>query len=215
MKVNGKKTGVLVISQALSYEARAHIVADSQEVNSTKSLKMLGFIIDSDGGIWGQIRSLRGRFRQRVWSLRLAKKCGMSEKDMISAYKTHVRPIVETNSVIIHSMATAEQSETLERQQTLALRIIYGPGLSARKMRERAGVERLEERRREACMSFVRKNLESDRFGGWFQKRPQKAYGERKNTNYRPYKEEHARTDRRYNSPIFYYRRLANEMHSC
>ena len=61
----------------------------------------------------------------------------MSEKDMLTAYKTHIRPVVESNSVIIQSMMSAEQSEILERQQTLALRMIYGPGISARKMRER------------------------------------------------------------------------------
>jgi hypothetical protein len=173
---------------------------------------MLGFNIDADCGIWTQVKTLKARFRQRIWTLRLAVKAGLSEKDMLLAYKTHIRPVVESNSVIVQPLITAEQSELLERQQTLALKIIYGPGLSAEKLRKRAGVERLEVRRIEACRTFVRKNLGNERTKQWFTERPEPLRGRRSNAEYRPYIEERARTDRRFNSPIFYYRRIANDL---
>ena len=136
----------------------------------------------------------------------------MCEKDLLKTYQTHIRPVVEVNSVVIHSMLSAEQSESLERQQSMALSIIYGPGLSAAKMRAKAGIERLQDRRRSACESFVRKALNSERFKDWFQERPVPVYGRRDNKRYNRYVEENARTDRRRNSPKFFLRRLANEI---
>jgi hypothetical protein len=75
-----------------------------------------------------------------------------------------------------------------------------------------AGVERLETRRINACKKFVEKQLKSERYSEWFKERPVPLRGNRRGIPYRIYEEEIARTDRRMNSPIFYYRRLANEM---
>ena len=61
-------------------------------------------------------------------------------------------------------------------------------------------------------MAFVKKNIESEKFGRWFQKREGRGAASRRGAKNRPYKEENARTDRRFNSPIFYFRRLANEI---
>ena len=203
----------MVVSQAISYRASAHLFAEGAEIQSKRSLKVLGFIIDSDCGIWSQVNALRAKFRRRVWTLRVAKKAGMSEGDLIATYKTHIRPVVESNAVIIQPMITSEQSEALERQQSLALSIIFGPGISAEKMRKRARIERLETRRIARCRGFVERNVDSERFSGWFPRREQYERGNRRVAATRIFEEARARTDRRFNSPLFYYRRLANEMY--
>ena len=134
----------------------------------------------------------------------------MSTSDLVLTYKTHIRPVVEVNSVIIQPMISAELSESLERQQSLALSIIFGGGISAEKMRIKADVERLEDRRREACIKFVKKTLDSPRFGHWYTKRPDPAYVRRASLQYKRYHEHYARTDRRWNTPKYYFRRIAN-----
>ena len=59
-----------------------------------------------------------------------------------------------------HSLLTAEQAASLEKQQTQEFKkYIYGNGRSARKMREEAGLELLSTRRREACLHFAKKIL--------------------------------------------------------
>ena len=69
-------------------------------------------------------------------------------------------------------MITAGQSEQLERQQNQALKNIYGLDISSQKMRDRAGIDRLETRRRNALKKFALKNASSARFKSWFVEKP-------------------------------------------
>ena len=92
----------------------------------------------------------------------------------------YIRPFVEVSSIVIQSIINAEQAASLKRQQSLALRLIYGHGISAAKMRLLGDVERLDVRREPASVVFVKKALESARFAHWFLKRATYIY-ERKN----------------------------------
>ena len=136
----------------------------------------------------------------------------LNTKELIKIYITYVRPVAEALSVILQPMINVEQSELLERQQTMALGIIFGPGISAREMRKLAGIERLEARRIEACEKFTKKCIQSPRFSHWFKERRAPLYERRSSLGYRKYEEELARTNRRWNTPLFYYRRLANKL---
>ena len=127
-------------------------------------------------------------------------------------YKTRIRPAVEMNAPVMFAMMNAEQSEKLERQQVNALRCIFGYGISAQKMRERAGVELLLVRRRAMAENFARKTVKSDRFKDWYPLREGIGNERRRGTDHRKFKEEYARTDRRRNSPLFVLRRLANSL---
>ena len=214
MVVNATKTAIMAVSAATSYEARAFLndPVSGEPINSKKTLKILGFIIDQDGGISSQLEKVKGTFRRRVWLLREAKKAGMTQEELIRTYKTYVRPTVEVNSVVMQPMLTADQSQSLERQQSLALRLIYGHGISAEKMRQMAGIERLEVRRIQACETFTKKALENPRFEHWFTRRQKPRYEKRTGVTYRKYEELTARTDRRMNTPKFNLRRIANRL---
>ena len=106
---------------------------------------------------------------------------------------------------VYHSMLTDSQDEALERLQVHALKCIYGPGLSGRKMRDMSGLTTLRERRIIHCDNFAVKCARSDRFGHWFPKNTG-----RKTRNTDEYLEEFARCDRLYYSPIYYMRRRLN-----
>ena len=77
-------------------------------------------------------------------------------------------------------------------------------------MREKAGIPLLSERRKNACKVFATKCAASERFGKWFPLREEPVRGRREGTAYRVYQEFSARTDRLYNSPLYYMRRLLN-----
>ena len=111
-------------------------------------------------------------------------------------------------SVVYHSSLTDEQDERLERLQTQALKCIYGPYNSARKLRQAAGIATLRSRRIHLCDKFVKKALSNPRFQHWFPLRT----GRTSLRNKQPevYKEEKARCDRLYNSPLFFFRRRLN-----
>ena len=58
-----------------------------------------------------------------------------------------LRPVVDYGCVVYHSSLMDAQDELLERLQNHALKTIYGPGISAKKMRELSGLPTLRERR--------------------------------------------------------------------
>ena len=105
-------------------------------------------------------------------------------------------------------MLTGEQTTKIERLQFFALKNIYGFSYSHRELLELAGLQTLHERREEMTLKFANKTAANDRFKHWF---PTRRAGGRRKNNCVEYLEMSARTDRRRNSPIYYYRRILNQ----
>ena len=117
-----------------------------------------------------------------------------------------IRPVAEYASPVFHSMMPAYLSAALERQQVQALKNIFGPLLSARQLREKAGIETLQARREKAVLKFAEKAYKSERFARWF---PTRIRNSATRSN-RPFLETVSRTDRKKNSPVNYMRRILN-----
>ena len=210
MIVNQKKTGLGCISAATSFRARAHLRVLGEEITSVEKLKVLGFFFDSDGGVWSQVSAVCARLRSRSWALTKLRKCGLTAEELVRVYKSSIRPCVEYAAVVLHPMLSAEQTDCIEAQQTQALRNIFGFGVSVVKMRKRAGIPTLSERRRTACIKFAADLSTSTRFCHWMERRPETEYPRRQSVTYGRFIERVAKTARCYNSPLFYYRRLLN-----
>ena len=207
MKVNSDKTTLLAISDANSYEARTHIYdAEGKRIDSSGTLKALGFIFNAKADVHDQVATLCKRFRSRTWTLRDLRKAGLGTDDLLRVYKSTIRPVIEYSSVIYHSMLTDDLTEYIEKQQTRALKNIYGNELSRRKLLEISGVPLLSDRRQEACGRFAQKMANNPRFSHHFKLRKSRARSGRA----QEYVEHKARTNRRKNSPIFFFRRILN-----
>ena len=102
-------------------------------------------------------------------------------------------------------MLTDEQDQAIERLQSKALKNIHGYKDSYATMREKAGVTTHRARRIALCDKFAEKAAGNPRFEKWFPLRTG-----RSGTNAETYKEFPARTDRLFNSPLYYYRRRLN-----
>ena len=138
--VNAKKTGLLCVSAATSFRAEAHLFdAAGNLVECDKKLKVLGFFFDENGGVWSQVSAVCARLRSRSWALARLRKCGLTTAELVRVYTSCIRPCAEYAAVVLHPMLSAEQANLIEMQQTQALRNIFGYGVSARKMRQRAG----------------------------------------------------------------------------
>ena len=134
MVVNKKKMGLLCASGAVSFDPRAHLKdGENNTVKSEKKLKLLGFVFDSDASVKSQAAGLKAKFRSRTWALERLKKCGMSCDNLVRVYKSSIRPVAEYASAVIHPMLNNDQSYQIERQQNQALKLIFGPGISAKK----------------------------------------------------------------------------------
>ena len=116
-----------------------------------------------------------------------------------------VRPVAEYCAVVFHSQLTDEQDSLLERLQNHALKLIYGPGISASRMRLMADIPTLRDRRITICDNFAATAAVSARFMRWFPLR-----SGRPTRGSLKYEETHARCDRLRYSPIHYMRRRLN-----
>ena len=164
-------------------------------------------MFNSNGDVSDQIELLKGKFRARIWTLRELRRHDFCEADLLKVYTTMIRPVIEYSSVIYHPMLTGEQTRDIEKIQSRALKNIYGHVYSYARLLELSGLETLEERRRKACLKFALKTANNGRFSAWF---PMRRKSKRRGDALE-YAEQNARTDRRMNSPLYYYRRILND----
>ena len=207
MLVNTKKTNLLCISDAMSYTPHTYIEdTDGTVVESTDSMKVLGFHFSNKPTVHLHVNTTVKRIRQRYWTLRHLSKFGMNKKELVDVYTSVVRPLADYCAPAYHSMMTDVQDQEMERAQTGALRAIFGYGESARKLREAANIQTLRARRIELTDKFARKCASNPRFNHWFPLNT----GRRSARNNDKYEEKYARTDRLKNSPLYYMRRRLN-----
>ena len=206
MVVNRSKTQMLCVSDAQTYTDESFIFdSEGHRTASGGSMKVLGYHIDSRPAAHAHVGALRIRMRDTVWILRHLGLAGFNKEELARVYKTVVRPVLDYGAVIYHPMLTDEQDQIVERLQAQALKSIYGYKESYARMREMAGVTTHRARRIELCDTFTNRAAANPRFAAWFPVRTARSgrHGEQ-------YRELNARTDRLYNSPIFYYRRRLN-----
>ena len=207
MVVNTQKTQMLCISDSLNYLPNSFIHDRSGvKIVNNDSMKVLGFMFSNRPNVKMHVDSLCKKFRRKYWMLRHLKLLGFNELELVKTYQCNILPIADYCSVVYHSLLTDEQDEQLENAQVGALRAIFGYKISGRKMRQKAQLKTLRERRIEQCDKFATKCSVSDRFRHWF---PLKD-GRRSERNPEKYKEMYARCDRLKDSPLFYMRRRLN-----
>ena len=211
MAINAQKTGLMLVSAATSFEARVRVNIGGETVTGSDSLKILGVTIDNDMTFKTHVQTIAARTRSKTWALSKLKKKGLSEERLLRAYKCLIRPTTEYAAPAWHSLITAGQMADLEKQQVQALKNIYGPSLSANKLRKKAQIELLSKRRENLVLNFAQKSLKNRRTSGWFKERTRPSYSRRDGVIYPKYREEIARTDRYRNSPKNYLIRKLNE----
>ena len=115
-----------------------------------------------------QVERLCKRFRTRTWALRDLRKSGFTDAELLTVYKSTIRPDIEYSSVIYHPLVTNDQSSYIEKRQTRALKNIYGNEPSQRRLLELSGLPTLEERRKTACLRFAQMTAKNPRFSHYF-----------------------------------------------
>ena len=200
---------MMCTSGATDYVADAYIFdADGQRIGCGGPIKALGVYFSPDLTLTVQVDKMCKRFRQRYWTLRNLKRNGFSEGELVQVYKTMIRPIAEYACVAFHSSYTDAQDERIERLQDHALKCIFGPGISARRMREMVGVLTLRARRIDIADKFAKKCVSSERMQHWFPTKNRRC--SLRAGNREEYLEERARCKRLMDSPFFYLRRRLN-----
>ena len=167
-------------------------------------MKALGMYFSSRPNMWAQVKAIQKGIRSRYWTLRNLKGSGFTDEELVTVYKTIIRPVADYCCSL-----TEEQDYELEKLQNGALKCIYGPGISAREMRDLSGLSTLRQRRIEMTDKFAKKLATNPLFAKWFPLKNTRSSA-RHGKQAEIYLESKARCDRLKNSPFHYYRRRLN-----
>ena len=102
-------------------------------------MKVLGFIFSSTPTVRAHVRSVRKKIRQHYWTLWNLKKNVFSSEELVTVYKSSIRPVFDYLDVVYHSMLTDDLDKELDRLQSQALKIIFDPGIGGLRLRSLAG----------------------------------------------------------------------------
>ena len=208
MKVNPDKTQMLCISSATTKESTSYVNYGDSRINSGNSLKILGFHFDDKPSVGFHVRKMVSKARDRLWSLRVLKRSGLDENDLLHIYKVFIRPILDYAIPTYHSQLTLEMSADIERVQASAMKIIYGHLVSYNTVLEYEKIEEHRIRRENIMKKFAIKTAANENFKNkWFPENTEVDYGLRAR---KKYEEKFSRTQRYYASPIQHMRRLLN-----
>ena len=126
MKVNCKKTQLLMVSQPNGYVNSSYINLEDQKIESSSSLKLLGFHFGTEPTVSKHVQEIKRKFRSRLWSLIHLRRAGFKGSQLFKMYCVFIRPVIEFCSVVYHSMLTVTQSEELERIQRQVTKLCFG-----------------------------------------------------------------------------------------
>ena len=210
MKINAKKTQLLVISPPNGYVHSASFEADGEMIQSVQKMKLVGFTFGCRPDVGEHVRAVEDKVRRKVWMLYKLRAAGIKGDLLYKLYCCYLRAIVEYCSVVYHPMLSRRQAWDLERLQRLAVRICFGTDEDTDAIMSANAIGTLEERRIRRCDAFLRKAFVHPRFGGkWFPQRDAVPMNLRER---RMTEETRATSNRRFNSPLAYLRRRANDI---
>ena len=211
MRINSKKTQLLVISSnngCLTSAVMAGTTGD--EIGSVESMKLVGFTFGTAPNAGRHVEEIEAQYKRKKWMLYHLRDAGIREKQLYRLYCCYVRSSIEYCSAVYHALLNRGQEERLESIHRHALRICFGTNRQIEEIMTENGIETLSEKRKRRCDSFVTKAVHNDRFKDrWFPKRETVPWALRER---REIQEIRADTERRFNSPLAYMRRRANDM---
>ena len=210
MKINKKKTQLMVMSPPNGFLTRASIRTGEGVVESQEKLKLVGFTFGSRPGVHDHVESIGEKFRMKIWMLYHLRNAGFKGVTLYRLYCCYIRTIIEFCSAVYHSLLTKSQEDYLEGLHKKAVRVCFGHEKRTGIIMEDNHIESLKARRLRRCDAFIRKAALNPRFKErWF---PTREGGPQELRNPRRIQENQATTLRRFNSPLAFMRRRANEM---
>ena len=162
MYVNGSKSKVMKFSRSQTHDFPLEVsFFDNKFLEVVSSMKLLGVIV-SDSLKWGPNTDyICKRAKAKIWLLRNMKESGLTDSQLVDAYKKEVRSLLELAVPVWNSGLTKNQCVQIERVQKNALSAILGFRYTSYELALKyLGLERLSVRREKICSKFISKNLQ-------------------------------------------------------
>ena len=211
MAINGKKTQLLVVSPPNGCRTVATLATRSGDtVTSVESMKLVGFTFGDSPGVGAHVQAITEKYKRKKWMLYHLRDAGFKGTHLYKLYCCYVRSVIEYCSPVYHPLLNGGQELCLERLQRHALRVCFGCEVPVDRIMEEHNIATLKERRVRRCDSFIKKAATNPRFAlEWFPRQPGGHMGLR---DRREVAETQATTSRRFNSPLTFFRRRANQL---
>ena len=172
MQINKKKTKAILFNpkrRTLDFQPEVKVGSETLEVVS--QIKLVGLELTDDLTWHRNTLSLVRRAYAKIWMLRRLKVMGASRVAMLLIYYRHIRSILEFGVPAWNSALTEKEAAKIERVQRVAVKLIFGFGISYRKILKNNNLERLVDRRERLCLNFARKAIKHKKFQGWFKRK--------------------------------------------
>ena len=161
MQLNKSKTYYLIFSRTRE-EFASRFTINSTFIDRKKETKILGLWLEEDGRWAKNTKEICKRAWARVGMLTKLKHAGVNTEELLHNYKQFVRVMLEYCSVVWHSSLSEQQSRSLERCQSVCLRVILGDNfISYEAALEMTGLRKLSDRRQSRCLEYGLKSLKN------------------------------------------------------
>lgn len=188
----------------------SYINTGETRIVSGETLKILGFTFGQKPTAEAHVRIMLIKMRRRLWIIIHLKNAGMEKKDLVAVYFSMIRSVADFAAVAYHSLLTRGQSDSIEKIQLRAFKIIYGENTSYESVLKTFNYETLKQRRIKLLTAFALKTSTSGRFvEKWFPLNNDVGYEFRTR---KKYLEIQPRTERMKKNPIFVMRKILNDL---
>ena len=207
MRINHDKTHLMIFNKSRSIDFHPDFpFGNEPQLSVVETTKLVGIILSSDLSWEANTQYICQRATSRLWLLRRLKRINMDPLKIVDFYSKEVRPLLELAVPAWHSGITLSQSDTIERVQKTALKIILGDLYTNYEYAcSLLTIEPLKPRRDVLCLNFAKKTAKKSRHKDLFLT----------TSNHRQTKDEYHehkwKTDRFNNSPLPYLTRLLND----
>ena len=124
MNANPTKTKRLLVNFSKDKGAHHDVEFDSVTIKLNSEAKLLGVIIQDDLKWDNHISFIVSRASQRLHCLRILKRSGFSQSQLVTIYCSRIRSILDYACQVWHPGITQSQSHDIERVQIRAMGII-------------------------------------------------------------------------------------------
>ena len=131
IKSNLKKTKLILFNQCKKYDFEPKFQLGTETLQYVEEINLLGITLRSDLSWSSHILNITTKAYKRLWILRRLRNLGASTSDLIEVFTKQIRPVLEFSVPVWHSNTNKKCSNSIERVQKSALKIILQEKYSA------------------------------------------------------------------------------------
>jgi hypothetical protein len=124
IKINHKKTKLMVFNPCTSVDFMPEFTLDNQELEVVGEMRLLGLILRADMKWTSNTDNMVKRANKRLWILRRLKNLGAEDEDLVDIYTKQIRSVLLLAVPAWHGGITQAEKFDIERIQKCASRII-------------------------------------------------------------------------------------------